>query len=70
MPTYDFKCDECQHTFEAFQKMSDDPLRQCPQCGEITLRRLIGGGAGILFKGTGFYQTDYKKSTPPASESE
>jgi len=60
MPTYDYECDKCGHKFEKFQKMTDEPLKSCPKCkGKV--HRLIGGGSGILFKGTGFYETDYKK---------
>lgn len=59
MPTYDYKCKACNHQFEAFQRMSDDPLKECPQCkGEVY--RLISGGTGLIFKGSGFYITDYK----------
>lgn len=61
MPTYDYRCTNCGHQFEAFQKMSDKPLTQCPECKGI-LKRLIGSGSGPIFKGTGFYQTDYKNS--------
>lgn len=60
MPTYDYKCTECQHTFEHFQNINAEPLKVCPNCGGI-LKRLIGAGSGPIFKGTGFYQTDYKK---------
>jgi putative FmdB family regulatory protein len=60
MPTYDYVCDACGHAFEEFQSMKDAALRVCPKCGKPKLRRLIGTGAGIIFKGTGFYQTDYK----------
>ncbi len=61
MPTYEYKCDSCKEQFEVFQKMSDEPLKKCPSCqGDI--RRLISGGAGLLFKGSGFYTTDYRKS--------
>jgi putative FmdB family regulatory protein len=62
MPTYDYLCKECGHKFEAFQSMSDAALEECPQCHAQTLQRLIGAGAGLLFKGSGFYLTDYKKS--------
>lgn len=65
MPTYDYKCSNCQHTFEYFQTMSAAPLTECPECGGI-LKRIIGSGAGPIFKGSGFYQTDYKSK---ASES-
>jgi len=59
MPTYDYKCSSCKHTFEYFQPMSAELLTECPQCGG-SLKRVIGTGAGPIFKGTGFYQTDYK----------
>lgn len=67
MPTYEYKCTECNYAFELFQRMSDEPLKICPKCKGI-VKRLIGSGAGTIFKGTGFYQTDYKnKSTSTAS---
>jgi putative FmdB family regulatory protein len=62
MPTYDYLCSNCGHKFEAFQSMKDAPLDECPECGKKTLERLIGGGAGLIFKGSGFYITDYKSS--------
>jgi putative FmdB family regulatory protein len=73
MPTYDYKCTECNYTFEQFQKMSDDPLEDCPNC-EGKVKRLIGTGGIPIFKGSGFYQTDYKnekktKSSTSASTS-
>ncbi|HUX60740.1 MAG TPA: FmdB family zinc ribbon protein [Ignavibacteriaceae bacterium] len=61
MPTYDYKCNVCGYTFEMFQKMNDDPINVCPKCNG-NVKRLIGTGAGPIFKGTGFYQTDYKNS--------
>lgn len=65
MPTYDYKCLKCNKTFEIFQSMKDEPLKNCPDCnGE--LKRLIGAGAGPIFKGSGFYQTDYKNSSKPS----
>ena len=71
MPTYDYRCEDCGHTFDAFQRMSEDVLTECPDCGKSTLRRLIGSGAGIIFKGSGFYETDYKRSrTGDESKSE
>ena len=67
MPTYDYKCLDCNYAFEEFQKMSDDALENCPSCNG-KLKRLIGAGAAPIFKGSGFYQTDYK-STKRSSES-
>jgi putative FmdB family regulatory protein len=66
MPTYEYVCPKCRHAFEAFQSMNAAPLTQCPKCKKRGLKRLIGGGAGLIFKGTGFYITDYKnKAVPP-----
>jgi len=64
MPTYQYECDACGHSFEALQSITEGKLRKCPQCGELKLQRLIGSGGGIIFKGTGFYETDYKRKTP------
>jgi putative FmdB family regulatory protein len=61
MPTYDYKCDACNHQFEEVQSFKADPLTTCPKCGQERLRRLFGTGAAILFKGGGFYETDYKR---------
>lgn len=75
MPTYQYECKKCGHDFEKFQSMNDRPLRSCPKC-KGRIKRLIGGGAGIIFKGSGFYTTDYrsdnyksaiKKEKEPAS---
>ena len=63
MPTYDYVCDACHHEFEEFQSITADPLRKCPKCGKNKLRRLIGTGAAIMFKGSGFYQTDYRSDS-------
>ena len=63
MPTYDYECDACKHAFEEFQSMMDKPLKKCPKCGKSKLRRLIGTGAAIIFKGSGFYQTDYRSES-------
>jgi putative FmdB family regulatory protein len=63
MPTYDYKCKSCGHVFELFQSMSEAPKRKCPDCGKNTLERLIGTGAAVLFKGSGFYQTDYRSES-------
>lgn len=60
MPTYAYACGQCNHQFDLFQSIKANPLRKCPQCGKSTLKRLIGTGAGILFKGSGFYCTDYR----------
>ena len=64
MPTYDYVCGACDHKFERFQKMSDGVLRKCPECGKLKLKRLMGIGSGIIFKGSGFYETDYKRKSP------
>ena len=69
MPTYDYVCARCGHRFEAFHGMTEPVLRRCPECGRETLERLIGSGAGVLFKGSGFYQTDYKRPSAPKSDS-
>jgi putative FmdB family regulatory protein len=66
MPTYDYECQNCGHTTEAFQSISDDPLTTCPECGKDELKRLISAGVGIIFKGSGFYATDSKKTAASA----
>jgi len=63
MPTYDYVCDACKHEFELFQPITASPKRKCPKCGKNKLRRLIGTGAAIMFKGSGFYQTDYRSDS-------
>ena len=63
MPTYDYQCAECHHAFEAFQSITANPLTECPECKKSALKRLIGSGAGLIFKGTGFYCTDYKSTS-------
>ncbi len=63
MPTYEYECDACGHEFEEFQSMSDDLLVKCPKCGKKKLRRLFGTGAAVLFKGSGFYETDYRSDS-------
>lgn len=60
MPTYEYKCENCEHFFEQFQSITAKSLKKCPECGKMKLNRLIGTGAGIIFKGDGFYQTDYR----------
>ncbi len=60
MPTYDYECGVCGHTCEVFQSITDARKRKCPECGKNGLKRLIGAGAGLIFKGAGFYETDYR----------
>jgi putative FmdB family regulatory protein len=68
MPTYDYECIECKHRFEIFHSMKDDPIKECMKCGG-KVKKLIGAGAGIIFKGSGFYVNDYKKSTSSSGSS-
>lgn len=68
MPTYEYLCQNCGHQLEQFQSITARPLRLCPKCGRKQLKRLIGAGAGILFKGNGFYQTDYRTESYKAAE--
>ena len=63
MPTYDYICDECGHEFEVYESITADPRKDCPECNRASLRRKIGPGAAILFKGSGFYQTDYRSES-------
>ena len=63
MPTYDYVCDACDHQFELFQSITAETKKRCPKCGRLKLRRLIGPGAAIVFKGSGFYQTDYRSES-------
>ena len=63
MPTYDYECQGCGHVFEEFQSITEQPLKKCPECKKNKLKRLISGGAAILFKGSGFYQTDYRSES-------
>jgi putative FmdB family regulatory protein len=63
MPTYQYECEGCGHSFEILQSIRDKKLRKCPQCHALKLQRLIGTGGGIIFKGSGFYETDYKKKS-------
>jgi putative FmdB family regulatory protein len=63
MPTYDYQCDACDHHFDEFQSISAEPLKKCPKCGKKKLRRLFGAGAGLIFKGSGFYLTDYRSDS-------
>jgi putative FmdB family regulatory protein len=66
MPTYEYECTKCRYVFEEFQSITADPLSECPKCGKA-VRRLIGAGMGIIFKGSGFYTTDYKKTSTAKS---
>ncbi|HVT28114.1 MAG TPA: zinc ribbon domain-containing protein [Lacipirellulaceae bacterium] len=63
MPTYDYECDACGHTFELFQSITEPIQKKCPKCGKLKLRRLFGTGAAVVFKGSGFYQTDYRSES-------
>src|SRR6478609_4823339 len=63
MPTYEYRCDACGHQFDELQSFKDDPLKTCPKCHQDALRRLFGTGAAILFKGSGFYETDYRSES-------
>lgn len=63
MPTYEYKCKACGHEMEQYQSMTAGPLRKCPKCGKNQLERLIGTGAALIFKGSGFYQTDYRSES-------
>jgi putative FmdB family regulatory protein len=67
MPTYEYQCKNCGHVLEELQSFTEPPLVQCPQCKQNTLARILGGGSGLIFKGSGFYLTDYKKSNAAPS---
>jgi putative FmdB family regulatory protein len=67
MPTYEYRCKSCGHEFEEFQSMSSEPLVMCPKCANPSLKRLMSSGVGLVFKGSGFYLTDYKKSSASLS---
>ena len=70
MPTYDYRCEACGGELELFQSMSESPKRKCPTCGALKLKRQIGMGAGVIFKGSGFYQTDYRSESYKKGKSE
>jgi putative FmdB family regulatory protein len=67
MPTYEYECDACHHNFDEFQSFTDKPLRKCPKCGKPKLRRVFGAGGAVIFKGSGFYQTDYRSESYKAA---
>lgn len=66
MPTYEYECETCHHYFDEFQKMTDKPIEKCPKCGK-KIKKLISLGSGFIFKGSGFYITDYKKNPSPTT---
>ncbi|MFT5284503.1 MAG: putative FmdB family regulatory protein [Planctomycetota bacterium] len=68
MPTYDYQCGACGHEFEIFHSMKDAPKKKCPECGKLKLVRQIGTGGGVIFKGSGFYETDYRSESYKAGE--
>ena len=68
MPTYDYICNDCEKIYEYFQSMSEAPIRECPECKKNSLRRVISGGTGLIFKGSGYYLTDYKNKKKQSSE--
>jgi putative FmdB family regulatory protein len=70
MPTYQYECEHCQHSFEALQSMVEPRLKKCQKCGKSKLVRLIGSGSGMIFKGSGFYATDHKKKAPAESKTD
>jgi putative FmdB family regulatory protein len=63
MPTYEYQCNACDHSFELFQSIKARSVRKCPECGKLKVKRIIGIGAGVIFKGSGFYQTDYRSES-------
>ena len=68
MPTYDYICENCGYEFEQFQVITAKPIRKCPRCSNISLKRLIGSGSGVIFKGEGFYETDYRSESYKKAE--
>ena len=68
MPTYEYMCENCGNEFEQFQTIKARPIRRCPKCGKTALKRLIGVGAGVIFRGSGFYQTDYRSESYKKAE--
>ena len=70
MPTYDYICNDCEKIYEYFQSMSDAPIKECPKCKKNSLKRVISGGTGLIFKGSGYYLTDYKNKKTQSSENQ
>ena len=70
MPTYEYLCKNCGYRFEKFQSINDEPIRECPECKKENVERLLNGGSGLIFKGSGFYITDYKKSKSSQSSTQ
>lgn len=68
MPTYEYRCGACGHAFEKFQSINDDPVKECPECGGDSAERIISSGAGLIFRGSGFYATDYRKGSGGSGE--
>jgi putative FmdB family regulatory protein len=68
MPTYEYECPKCGHTFEQYQSMNDEPLKKCPVCKKAGVKRLVGHGGGLIFKGSGFYITDYRNKDSARKE--
>ena len=69
MPTYEYRCKSCEHAWEEFQPIKSKPSRKCPDCGKLKAERIISAGGGIIFKGSGFYQTDYRSESWKKGES-
>jgi putative FmdB family regulatory protein len=70
MPTYEYLCKNCGHKLEKFQSITANPIKKCPECGKLKLKRLIGTGAGVIFKGSGFYETDYRSENYKKAQKE
>lgn len=68
MPTYEYKCEACGHQFEKFQSITASAIKKCPECGKNKVKRLLGTGAGLIFKGSGFYITDYRSENYKSGE--
>ena len=68
MPTYEYRCKNCESEHDIFQSITENPKRKCPKCGRMKLERLISSGGGVIFKGSGFYETDYKRKSQPSGD--